>query len=91
MDWGLYIGVGVVLIGAVALIIWRETVKEQSVSFAGFVQDVVAETKKITWPSRDELRKWTIAILVFVVIVAVVIGTMDIVLQWLLVRLPSSI
>ena len=91
MGLGLYISVAVVLVAAVALIIWRERVKEQSVGFAGFVQDVVSETKKITWPSREELRKWTIAIMVFVVIVAVVIGTMDIVLQWLLVQLPASI
>jgi len=55
------------------------------------MQEVVSEARKITYPSRDELRKWTVAILVFVIIVAVVIGTMDIVLQWLLVRLPASI
>src|SRR5438477_652391 len=38
-----------------------------------FMREVVSEVKKITWPGRDELRKWTVAILVFVALVAVVI------------------
>jgi preprotein translocase subunit SecE len=91
VSWGIYVSVAVVLLAAIALIVWRERVKEQSAGFAGFMREVVSEGKKITWPSRDELRKWTLAILVFVVIVALVIGTMDIVLQWLLVQLPASI
>ena len=90
MNWT-YAIAAIVVIAAVAAIVWRERVKEQGTGFVKFVQEAVSEGKKITWPSREELRKWTLAILVFVVLVAAVIGTMDIVLQWLLVRLPSSI
>lgn len=46
---------------------------------------------KITWPSQDELRRATIVILIFVIVVALIIGAMDLILQWLLVRLPSRL
>ena len=90
MSWVTYAVVAVVLVAAALLIYWRERVKEQSAGFAQFMREVVSEVKKITWPGREELRKWTVAILVFVVLVALVIGTMDIVLQWLLVSLPAG-
>ena len=69
----------------------KRRVKSGSTDFLQFLTDVSSEVKKITWPTREDLRKATMVILLFVVIVAIVIGTMDIVLQWLLVRLPSSI
>ena len=91
MSWVAYVSVGLVLAAAAALVVWRDRVKSGSQSFAQFLSDVVGEVKKITWPTRDDLRKATMVILLFVVLVAIIIGTMDIVLQWLLVRLPSSI
>jgi preprotein translocase subunit SecE len=66
-------------------------VQSGSRDFYAFLLDVRSEVKKITWPSREELRKATLVILGFVVLVALVIGAMDIILQWLLVRLPSRV
>ena len=86
-----YVGVALVLAAMVALVVWREHVRVQSGNLMVFLNDVSSEVKKITWPSRDELRKATLVILLFVIIVALVIGTMDIILQWLLVRLPGGI
>ena len=91
MSWWGYAGVALLLAAAVALVVWRDRVKSGSMDFAHFLSDVSAEVKKITWPTRDDLRKATMVILLFVVVVAIIIGTMDIVLQWLLVRLPSRI
>ena len=91
MSWWGYAGVALLLAAAVALVVWRDRVKSGSKDFAHFLSDVSAEVKKITWPTRDDLRKATMVILLFVVVVAIIIGTMDIVLQWLLVRLPSRI
>ena len=91
MTWISYVFIALLLVAAVAMVIKRDKVKSGSTTFLQFLTDVSAEVKKITWPTKDDLRKATMVILLFVAVVAVVIGTMDIVLQWLLVRLPSRI
>ncbi len=55
----------------------------------GFATEVRAEVLKITWPGKDELRKATLVILGFVAFVSVLIGLLDIILQFLLVTLPG--
>lgn len=42
-----------------------------------FFEGVQAEMKKVTWPDREQLRNATAVILVFVVILAIIIGLMD--------------
>lgn len=42
-----------------------------------FFNEVKAELKKVTWPSRDELVGATIIVCIVVVIFAVLLGTMD--------------
>jgi preprotein translocase subunit SecE len=91
MTWIGMVFVALLLVAAVVMVIKRDKVKSGSTTFMQFLTDVSGEVKKITWPTRDDLRKATMVILLFVIVVAVVIGTMDIVLQWLLVRLPSRI
>ena len=89
MNWLGWLSVAATLIAAGALILYRERAKTGALAFAVFVSDVKAEVLKITWPTRDDLKKATMVVMAFVVVVALIIGTMDIVLQWLLVRLPS--
>ena len=89
MTWLGYVGVALVLAAMVALVIYRDRVRSGSQDFVHFLADVMTEVKKISWPTREELRKYTVVILMFVILVALIIGTMDLVLQWLLVRLPS--
>lgn len=45
-----------------------------------FVQDAVAEMKKVVWPSRDEVVASTKVVLVSTVIFALVLGIVDFVL-----------
>ena len=45
-----------------------------------FVQDSVAEMKKVVWPSRDEVVSSTKVVLVSTVIFALVLGIVDFVL-----------
>lgn len=91
MSWLQIAGVVVFLAAAAALVVWRQ----RAVALAGesrvFLGEVVEEVRKITWPSRAELRQLTIVILVFVTVVAVIIGAMDILLQLLVVRLPGGL
>lgn len=46
-----------------------------------FIQDVKNETDKVTWLNREDLRSNTQVVLVFLGILAVIIGAMDIVFQ----------
>lgn len=55
-----------------------------------FLTEVRNELKRVTWPDRAQLRQATIAIVVFVLVIAGFIALLDVVLQAVLVRgLPS--
>ncbi|HJA69878.1 MAG TPA: preprotein translocase subunit SecE [Firmicutes bacterium] len=41
------------------------------------IKDMVHELKKVTWPSRQELKNYSIGVFVFVVVMAIVTGVMD--------------
>ncbi len=73
-----------------AVLVWRAQVREAARQTAVFVGEVNGEVRKVTWPDRAQLRSATGVIILFVVIVAIIIGLMDIILQGILVRwLPS--
>jgi preprotein translocase subunit SecE len=46
-----------------------------------FLREVRSELQKVTWPTMEELRKATVVIVIFVVLLGIVIGLMDSVLQ----------
>lgn len=46
-----------------------------------FVSQVPGEMKKVTWPDFEQLRNATAVIIVFVLIVAGIIGLMDLVFR----------
>jgi preprotein translocase subunit SecE len=60
-------------------------VKVAALSSAAFIGEVKAEVKKVTWPDRQQLKNATLVIVGFVMLMAVVIGVMDIILQWIFV------
>ena len=45
-----------------------------------FVGEVLAEFRKVTWPSRQELINSTVVVIAFTVVVAFFLGGVDIVL-----------
>jgi preprotein translocase subunit SecE len=51
-----------------------------------FITEVRNELKRVTWPDRAQLRQATIAIIVFVLLIAGFIALLDVVLQAILVR-----
>ena len=55
------------------------------------VGEVKGEVQKVTWPDRQQLKNATLVILAFVALVALLIGLMDIILQWLVVTLPARV
>jgi preprotein translocase subunit SecE len=50
-----------------------------------FVTSARAEMKKVTWPTRDELIKATRMILILSVVLGMLIGLLDLILQKILV------
>ncbi len=44
---------------------------------AAYVRDVRAEVQKVTWPTWIDLRRTTVVIVIFVIIVGIIIGLMD--------------
>ena len=43
-----------------------------------FVQECVAELKKVTWPDSEQLRSATLVVLLFVIGISIVIWLMDV-------------
>jgi preprotein translocase subunit SecE len=54
-----------------------------------FVNDVVVEMKKVSWPTRNELRGSTTVVIVTVIIIAIFIGIVDRILSLGLERVLS--
>ena len=55
-----------------------------------FYQAVLAEMRKVTWPEVPDVRRATIAIIVFVLLLGLFIWLLDVVLQQVLVNaIPS--
>jgi preprotein translocase subunit SecE len=54
-----------------------------------FVHAVQSEMKKVTWPTREELRGSTIVVIVTVIILSVFIGVVDRILSFGLERVLS--
>lgn len=45
----------------------------------GFSSEVVAELKKVTWPTKDETRTATIVVIITTLIIAAILGVFDLV------------
>jgi preprotein translocase subunit SecE len=52
---------------------------------AGYVRDVRAEVRKVTWPTWPDLRRTTVVVVIFVVIIGLIIGLMDVISSRLLI------
>ncbi len=47
-----------------------------------FFEDVVKEMKKVTWPTKDELKDSTSVVLIATLIIAVFVYAVDLVVNW---------
>ena len=55
-----------------------------------FYHDVMAEMKRVTWPDWPQVRQLSVGVVLLSLFIGGVIALMDVVLQQLLVRLPSA-
>jgi len=51
--------------------------KKDRTTPALFLRQVMAELRKVIWPTRRELRTYTIVALVFVLVMVVIVTTLD--------------
>lgn len=52
-------------------------VKAFFVRIGKFFKDVFGELKKVTWPTRKELVSYTLTVLAFVAVMAIIVGVLD--------------
>jgi len=52
---------------------------------AGYVRDVRAEVRKVTWPTWPDLRRTTVVVVIFVIVIGLIIGLMDVISSKLLI------
>ena len=50
---------------------------KQKIKFTKVVGDVVAELKKVTWPTRHETIRLSLMVLVVCIIVGLILGVID--------------
>ncbi len=55
-----------------------------------FYHDVMAEMRRVTWPDVPQVRQLSVGVVLLSLFIGGVIALMDVVLQQLLVRLPSA-
>ncbi len=53
----------------------------------GFLKEVQVEARKVTWPSKTELRESTVVVIVTVAIVSVLIAVIDYVIGQIVTRI----
>lgn len=56
-----------------------------------FYHGVMAEMRKVTWPDVGQVRQATIAIIIFVLLIALLITVLDLALNGILVKLIPSL
>jgi preprotein translocase subunit SecE len=70
--------------GRQSLICERFVMREYVELVTNFLQDVHAETKKVTWPSRKDIMGSTVVVVVAVFIIAGFLGIIDFALSLLI-------
>ncbi len=48
-----------------------------------YIRDVILELRKVTWPTRDELKGATVTVIIFALISTLFVGTVDFVLGYI--------
>ena len=54
-------------------------VKKNRVNFKQFFKEVSGEVKKLSWPTKKELVSYTLTVLGFIVLMAIIIYALDLV------------
>ena len=61
-----------------------DRIREFNASVAQFSKDIESEAKRITWPSRQETIKSTLAVIVISGVFATFLGLVDYLFSWVI-------
>jgi len=50
----------------------------------GWLEEIISELKKVTWPTREETAYLTMVVIIVAVIAGVALGLVDIFFNWLI-------
>ena len=64
--------------------------KRFGLKIAKAFKDMVAELKKVTWPTKQELINYTLVTLAFMAVFAIIIGVQDTIAAWLVKLITRS-
>jgi preprotein translocase subunit SecE len=62
----------------------KQVVRRQPNALQRFYRETVGELRKVSWPTRREAANLTIIVLVVIVAMTLILGSLDILLSWLL-------
>jgi preprotein translocase subunit SecE len=48
-----------------------------------YIRDIISELKKVTWPTREDTTRLTVAVLVVSITIGLALGAVDIGFNWL--------
>ena len=51
--------------------------------FQNYIRDVLQELKKVTWPTKDELKGATVTVIIFTLLSTLFVGVVDFVLGYI--------
>ncbi|MDD8031865.1 MAG: preprotein translocase subunit SecE [Acidobacteriota bacterium] len=57
--------------------------------FVNFLKDVRAELKKVTWPSRQEVRGTTVIVIITVIFFGFYLFFIDVIFSWLIAQIKT--
>jgi preprotein translocase subunit SecE len=66
-----------------------ESIKQPIVRSREFLEECWAELRKVNWPTREETRAATIAVIIGVIVVGAYLGVIDAVLSFVFTRVLS--
>ncbi len=55
----------------------KQKTKKQRKSLWRRIKDIWSELKKVTWPTKKDLINYSVAVLIFIVLLAVITGLID--------------
>jgi preprotein translocase subunit SecE len=50
----------------------------------GFLEDILSELKKVTWPTRQETAYLTMVVIIVAVAAGIILGVVDVIFSWLI-------
>ena len=71
-----------IIVGSIVVALGVAWTTEQGKRFYVYVQEAIAETKKVAWPTRKETMQSTGVVIAFVIVMAIFLWIVDALLAW---------